>query len=66
MVTELKLAIGHPKAKRTYKFELKGPDAERLVGKKIGEKFNGAVIGATGYELEITGGSDKSGFPMVI
>ena len=35
-----------------------------LVGKKIGDKFNGDVIGLNGYVLEITGGSDKDGFPM--
>ena len=35
-----------------------------IVGKKIGDKFNGDVIGLNGYVLEITGGSDKEGFPM--
>lgn len=65
MGLEFKLAIAAQKGGKTYKFELKGPDAEKLVGKKIGEKFNGAILGATGFEFEITGGSDKSGFPMV-
>ena len=63
MSAEFKLSIANSDGK-AYKFELKGPDAEKLVGKRIGEKFNGVLIGATGYELEITGGSDKSGFPM--
>lgn len=35
-----------------------------LVGKKIGETFNGALIGLPGYELKITGGSDRGGIPM--
>jgi small subunit ribosomal protein S6e len=35
-----------------------------LVGKKIGETFNGALIGLPGYELKITGGSDHGGIPM--
>lgn len=35
-----------------------------LAGKKIGETFNGALIGLPGYELKITGGSDSSGIPM--
>lgn len=35
-----------------------------FVGKKIGDKIDGSVIGLKGYELEITGGSDKCGFPM--
>lgn len=39
-------------------------DAKNFVGKKIGDTFNGEIIDLNGYELEITGGSDKSGFPM--
>ena len=39
-------------------------NVENFVGKKIGEIFNGEVLGLNGYELEITGGSDTSGFPM--
>lgn len=39
--------------------------SEILVGKKIGETIKGADVGTDleGYELEITGGSDSSGFP---
>lgn len=33
-------------------------------GMKIGAKVDGGLIGLKGYELEITGGSDKCGFPM--
>jgi small subunit ribosomal protein S6e len=36
----------------------------QLAGKKIGDKVDGAIIGLEGYELTITGGTDKSGFPM--
>ncbi len=64
-MAEVKLDIGNPKNKKTYKLELKGSDAEKFIGKKIGDKFSGILIGASGYELEITGGSDKSGFPML-
>ena len=35
-----------------------------VVGKKIGEKINGDFLGLDGYELSITGGHDKNGFPM--
>ncbi len=35
-----------------------------LVGKKIREAFNGGLIGLPGYELMITGGSDRGGIPM--
>ncbi len=33
-------------------------------GLKIGDKVDGNEIGFKGYEFEITGGSDTSGFPM--
>lgn len=37
---------------------------DALLGKKIGEKITGNLIGLPNYELEITGGSDTAGFPM--
>jgi len=63
-MAEFKLVIGDSKLKRTFKAELKSPDADQLIGKKIGDKFRGELIGLTGYEFEITGGSDNAGFPM--
>lgn len=40
-------------------------EAESIIGKKLGEKVNGEEImpELKGYELVITGASDKSGFP---
>ena len=35
-----------------------------VIGKRIGESFGGDFLGLEGYELIITGGSDKDGFPM--
>jgi small subunit ribosomal protein S6e len=35
-----------------------------VIGKKIGESLSGDFLGLNGYELVITGGSDKDGFPM--
>ena len=47
---------------KTFKIDL---DTEALIGKKIGEKIEGKEIksGLEGYEFEITGTSDKAGFP---
>jgi len=39
-------------------------DAPALVGMKIGDKFDGSMIGLNGYTLQVAGGSDKEGFPM--
>jgi ribosomal protein S6E (S10) len=54
--------INVSKKGKTYKFET---DNEFLVGKNIGESFEGGqlVPELAGFELEITGTSDASGFP---
>jgi small subunit ribosomal protein S6e len=48
----------------TYSFEVDGQDANRFIGRSIGETVDGDALGLSGYELEITGGSDTSGRPM--
>ena len=57
-----KFEIGDPKSKKTFHLEA---EAEALLGKTIGEKVSGEEIDSklSGAELEITGASDKSGFP---
>ncbi len=49
---------------KTYKFEL---DNEGLEGLKLGEKLNGKELlpALDGYEFEISGASDTSGFPAL-
>ncbi len=44
--------------------QIETEESSKLAGKKIGESFDGGIIGLEGYKLEITGGSDKQGFPM--
>ncbi len=63
-MVEFKLVIADPKTGKSYKHEVKGTEASKLVGMKLGEKLNGDLIGLAGYEFEITGGSDYCGFPM--
>lgn len=36
----------------------------RFEGMKIGDIIKGGLIGFPNYEFQITGGSDRSGFPM--
>jgi len=61
---EFKANIGDPKTGKCYKKDIIGDEAKEILGKKIGDKVTGSKIGLTGYEFEITGGSDSSGFPM--
>jgi small subunit ribosomal protein S6e len=48
----------------TYSFEVDGQDANRFIGRSIGETVEGGAVGLSGYEIEITGGSDTAGRPM--
>jgi len=61
---EFKLNIGNPKTGKTYKKDVAGDEAKEYLHKKIGDKVKGDKAGFSGYEFEITGGSDSSGFPM--
>ena len=49
---------------KSYQKEVSGDQAENLVRKSIGDTISGDIISLEGYEFQITGGSDKSGFPM--
>jgi small subunit ribosomal protein S6e len=62
-MVEFKIVIGLKNGK-SYQKELKDNDAEFFIGKKLGEKVKGNNFGLEGYEFQITGGSDNSGFPM--
>ncbi len=50
-------------ANRSYQVEKDQKECP-VLGKKLGESFSGDFLGLDGYELMITGGSDKDGFPM--
>ncbi|MBD3312336.1 30S ribosomal protein S6e [archaeon] len=59
---EFKLTIND--GAKSYKHVIKEPEANALIGLKIGETIEGSKIGFNGYEFIISGGSDASGFPM--
>jgi small subunit ribosomal protein S6e len=56
-----KIVISEPKTKKAWQKDIEAPS---LIGKKIGENIEGSLIGLSGFTLQITGGSDKEGFPM--
>jgi len=58
-----KIVVADPKTKRTYQKEVAEKESG-LTGRKIGEKIKGDFLGLPGFEIQITGGSDKQGFPM--
>jgi len=59
---EFKIVIGEKE--KSYPRNLNSEESELLLNKKINDKVEGAHFGFKGYEFEITGGSDKEGFPM--
>ena len=60
----MKLVVANQKTGKTYQKELTETQEKALYGSKIGDIIKGDVAGLPGYELQITGGSDKQGFPM--
>ncbi len=57
----MKFVVSNNKGKAK---QIEVEDASAVYGLKVGDTFSGNTIGLDGYELEIRGGSDASGFPM--
>ena len=62
-MAQFKIVIG-AKTGKCYQKEVKEPESNVFVGKKIGDIIKGDSFGLSGYEFEIRGGSDDAGFPM--
>ena len=48
----------------TQNIEVEGARSQQFKGKKIGDEIEGSIFGMQDLRLQITGGSDKDGFPM--
>ena len=59
-----KLCISDPSSGRTFQKEIKDNLARPFIGLNIGETIKGDGFDMSGYEFQITGGSDYCGFPM--
>lgn len=60
----MRLVISDPKTGKSYQTELAKEAETNIIGKKIGDELDGGLVGAAGYTMQLTGGSDNSGFPM--
>src|SRR3989338_8098348 len=58
----MNVVVSDPKTRMAYSRKIDNPAI--FIGKKIGEQVELGAIGLEGYSAEITGGSDKQGFPM--
>lgn len=63
-VANFKFVISDPKTGRSFQKELEKKRAPAMVALKIGDEFDGGILGLPGYRLTVTGGSDEAGFPM--
>jgi len=62
-MAEFKIVI-NDKSGKSKQIELKDDQAKPLLDLKISDVVKGEAIDMQGYEFEITGGSDRCGFPM--
>ena len=56
-----RFVINEPKTRKSFQIDKEAPS---LIGLKVRDKFDGAMLGLNGFTLQICGGSDKEGFPM--
>jgi len=63
-MAEFTVAVSDPEDGMTYQVDASDQDANRFVGRELGEEVDGNAVGLDGYTLEITGGSDDAGRPM--
>lgn len=63
-MAEFTVAVADPATGKTHQVEVSGQNANRFIGRDIGEEVDGSAVGLSGYTLTITGGSDDAGRPM--
>jgi len=63
-MAEFTVAVSDPDTGETHQIDVTDQDANRFVGREIGDEVEGGAVGLDGFTLEITGGSDDAGRPM--
>jgi small subunit ribosomal protein S6e len=63
-MAKFKVIVSDPEAGTSKVVELEEARAVPLIGRKIGETVDGAVVDLPAHKLQIMGGSDKDGVPM--
>ena len=59
-----RINVSDPRTGKTKPVHLTPEQFRPFIGLKIGDIIDGSVVGMSGYKLQITGGTDKDGFPM--
>lgn len=58
------VVVSDPSNGRTTQLEVDGQNANRFIGRELGETVEGSAVGLDGATLELTGGSDNAGRPL--
>ena len=63
-MADFTVVVADPDEGATHQRAVDGQDANRFIGRSIGDEVDGSAVGLDGYTVEITGGSDTAGRPM--
>jgi len=62
-MADFKVVLSDPQEGISYKVEATGGMAGALIGKSVGDIIAGETLGFAGYQIAITGATDKTGIP---
>lgn len=63
-MAEFKVVVADPETGETFQREVDGQDANRFLGRELGDEIGGDAVGLPDHTIELTGGSDETGRPM--
>ena len=63
-MAKFKVIVSDPETGTSKVMELEESRATPLIGRKIGEIVDGAIVDLPAHKLQIVGGSDRDGVPM--
>jgi small subunit ribosomal protein S6e len=63
-MASFKVVVSDPESGETFQRDADDQDANRFLGRSLGEEVDGGAVGLDGYTLELTGGSDDAGRPL--
>ncbi|UWG46694.1 Ribosomal protein S6E/S10 [Halanaeroarchaeum sp. HSR-CO] len=58
------VVVSDPGSGHSETREVEGQDANRFMGRELGDEVDGSAVGLDGFTVEITGGSDAAGRPL--
>jgi small subunit ribosomal protein S6e len=58
------LIVSDPRNGTSQRVDLDDQQLRALIGTRIGQVIDGTLAGLQGYQIKLTGGTDKDGIPM--